>query len=369
MKGNILIVDDTAANLDILSLMLTQHGHKVRPVMNGQTALSAARLQPPDIILLDINMPIMNGYEVCQHLKSDPQTANIPVIFISALDDTVDKVRAFQVGGVDYITKPFQMEEVLVRIENQLTMYWQRRELEMLREKDRLYFEELNKIKDQFVHTVSHDIKNPLSIIKLFAGLLKKREGIQNDTKAQDYIERIVHGVDQMHRLVTDLLDLAKIETGLALQLAPTDLKTLLLCSVENFEIMAQEKNIHLSLSVPDVKVCADTSRMEQVLNNLISNAIKYTPPEGAVHITAEAEDKTVTVRVIDSGLGIPKEDLQNLFEKFYRVNKDDHLAPEGTGLGLAIVKAIVEKHRGKIWAENNPEGGSIFSFTLPRNS
>src|SRR5574341_995525 len=144
LSGDILIVDDMPANLDLLSSLLVRRGYNVRPALNGIMALTAAQAVPPDLILLDINMPVMNGYEVCEKLKADEITRDIPVIFISALGETIDKVTAFRIGGVDYITKPFQIDEVVARIEGQLTLYYQRRELErqrreieLLREKER----------------------------------------------------------------------------------------------------------------------------------------------------------------------------------------------------------------------------------------
>jgi two-component system sensor histidine kinase/response regulator len=165
-KGNILIVDDTPENLRLLSNVLTERGYKVRSVINGAMALMGAKAAVPDLILLDINMPQMNGYEVCEALKADEQTCEIPVIFISALDEVLDKVKGFAVGGRDYITKPFQLEEVLARIENQLTI---RNLQQQLQEQNRLLQQEIRDRQKAeqslrvFLHSISHDLRNPVT--------------------------------------------------------------------------------------------------------------------------------------------------------------------------------------------------------------
>jgi two-component system, sensor histidine kinase and response regulator len=189
LSGNILVVDDTPENLELLMSLLGERGYTVRPAVNGELALKSAQSNPPDIILLDIRMPEMDGYEVCRQLKAGTTTRNIPVIFLSALDETLDKIKAFEVGGVDYVTKPFQSEEVIARVETQLELYRQRREIEALREKEKRHSEERNKLKDQFVQMVSHDLKNPLSVIVTYLGLLKRTSAI-NDQKAMVVLQK-----------------------------------------------------------------------------------------------------------------------------------------------------------------------------------
>ncbi len=367
-KGTVLIVDDTPANLDLLNAMLSEEGYEVRPAINGQMALMAARMSPPDAILLDINMPGKNGYEVCIELKQDERTAEIPVIFLSALDDTADKVKAFHVGGVDYVTKPFQFEEVLARVESQLTLARQRREIEDLRRRDRERFEELSRMKDQFVSTVSHDLKNPINNIMGYAQMIMEDADMADPEELRDMADKVQRSAKQMLDLVTDLLDLARIEAGMGLQPAPISLNSFLREQYTNFEFQARQKNLTYKLVTPpqDVTLVADSSRLGQALNNLLSNAVKYTPAVGRVELAADAADELVTIRVRDTGLGIPPEDLPHLFDKFYRVHSEQHLRSEGTGLGLSIVKAIIEQHRGRIFAESLPGQGSTFSILLP---
>src|SRR5258708_2135295 len=207
-KGNILIVDDTIANLDFLSSLLEHQGYEIRGVTTGQLALPAIHSEPPDLILLDIKLPDISGYEICQELKQDPTTSDIPIIFISALDEAVDKVKAFGVGGNDYITKPFQIEEVMVRIDYQLTMHRQRQQIEQqtaaieaLREQERAHFENLNRTKDQFLAMASHDLKNPIMVIMGMADLMLFLGTL--DKKNEERLERIKVAASQMKILVT----------------------------------------------------------------------------------------------------------------------------------------------------------------------
>lgn len=368
LTGNVLVVDDTPANLNLLFSMLTDQGYKVRAAINGAMALKAVFAALPELILLDINMPEMNGYEVCRLLKADERTRDIPIIFISASDEIEDKVKAFQVGGVDYVNKPFQLEEVLARVESQLTLYRQRRELETMRQREITYFKELNEMKDRFVRTVSHDLKNPISVIRGYADLLLMDMEKHKPATVREYLERIKRGSDKMMALVSDLLDLARIESGMGLALAPVPLHSFLRAILDDFELLAKQKNIVLSFTPAhdDVMMLVDADRLAQVVSNLLSNALKYTPEGQRVELVAAVEDGRAHIRVIDTGLGIPEEDLPHLFEKFYRVNRDEHQVPEGTGLGLAIARAIVEQHEGDIWVESKLGEGSVFGIVLP---
>lgn len=366
--ADILIVDDTTANLNVLSTMLSQRGYRIRAAINGEMALKSARKTPPDLILLDIQMPGMNGYEVCIQLKSDEHTRHIPIIFVSALDAVSDKIKAFQVGGVDYISKPYHLEEVLARVQNQLTLYRQRREIEMLREKDRLYYEELSRTKDHFVNMASHDLKSPLAVVMGYVSLLEDCESIRGDPAASQYLDRIRNGADNMLRLITDLLDLARIETGLSLTLSPTPILPFLEDSLADLELPAREKQIALIYHPPDADfdMMIDASKIRQVINNLVSNALKYTPGGGRVELSAAWEAEHLHILVTDTGLGIPAEDIPHIFDKFYRVRRADHMAVEGTGLGLSIARAIVEQHQGTIWAESELGVGTSIHVVLP---
>ncbi|MDX2272141.1 MAG: hybrid sensor histidine kinase/response regulator [Cyanobacteriota bacterium] len=365
--ANILIVDDTPDNLSILSSILNQHGYKVRPALRGDLALKAAQALPPDLILLDINMPQMSGYEVCRQLKGNPQTSGIPIIFISALDDANDKVKAFDLGGIDYITKPFQIEEVLARIELHLTLSQQRQQL--IKQKQEI--ESLSQLKDQLISTLSHDLKNPIGVILGMSRLLLSLEGLVNDPiKSRELLESIHRNAEKMFRLVSDLLDLSRIERGMPLVLQSVCLYQLVDQQISNVQELVTQKFLTLILDCPEPEatIQGDPQQLEQVINNLLSNAIKYTPEQGSITIKILADADWVRMTIQDTGLGIPERDLPHIFEKFYRVNSEKHAQVEGTGLGLSIVKAIVDQHQGKIEVESNLGHGTSFHVMLPKN-
>ncbi len=358
-KGDILIVDDTPANLMVLSAMLTERGYRVRPAISGDLALKAARKAPPDLVLLDVRMPGLNGYEVCQELKRQPATARIPVLFISALDDALDKVKAFEAGGVDYITKPFQLEEVLARVENHLALDRQRQRIEALSAQ-----------KDQLIRVVSHDLKNPLGVILMHLETLEDEAKAAADRQTLELLGQMRQAANSMNALIHDLLDLSKIEAGIGLEKQLLPVNDLLRDQAQQFGFQAAKRGQTLGcvLLPVDVQVSADPARLLQLLSNLLSNAIKYTPGGGQITLCAEAQPGRVVISVRDTGLGIPAASRPFLFDKFYRVQRETQSLMEGTGLGLSIVKAIVEQHGGEVWVESTgvPGEGSTFFVALP---
>ncbi len=365
----ILMVDDAPANLGLLNDMLVSRGYTVREATSGAQALNMIAGDPPDIVLLDIFMPDMDGYEVCQRLKANPRTSDIPVMFISALSETDNVVHAFDVGGADYITKPFKLQEVLARVANQLMLVRQRREIEALREQDRQHFELLDNMKNEFLRMATHDLRNPLNVILGYTSLLDRIEASGRDQALlQEVRQNIQVNVEKMRALVTDILDLARMETGGELALAPVSLVQFLEHSLAGFYHIAEDKSIELVWQPPeyDVQVVIDDSRFVRVIDNLVSNALKYTPKGGRILVSAVPDTGCVTIYVADTGLGVPEADLPHLFDAFYRVDDEAHGRIEGSGLGLSIVKTIVEQHGGTIRVESRLGQGSEFSVTLP---
>lgn len=363
-KGNVLLVDDTLDNLRLLSSILSDQGYKVRSVIRGSMALTAVQASPPELILLDITMPEMSGYEVCQRLKQDPKTAEIPVIFISALDDILDKVRAFGVGGVDYISKPFHLEEVLARVNTHITLSRQRQALQQQKQE----IANLSQLKDRLLSTVSHDLKSPLTVILGLSKLMQAALELGDLTQQREMLARIQASGEKMLNLVTDLLDLSRIEEGMQLELEPVDLVTLLQHQILDIEFSARQKQISIRVLLPDqpLRVQADTRRIEQVLGNLLSNAIKYTPSQGQITISTEVTPPWVKVHVQDTGFGIPANALERIFDRFYRVDLPQHQQETGTGLGLAIAKEIMTQHKGDLTVSSKLGQGSTFTLALP---
>ncbi len=368
LAGYILLVDDIIDNLDMLTDMLENQGHRVQIALSGQEALEKIQTDKPDIVLLDIQMPGMDGYEVCRKIKANPETQDIPVIFLSALSDTKDIVKGFDAGGVDYVSKPFKFREVMARVASQLKVSRQRKEIESLRERDKQQFESLAKIKNNFLYGTAHDLKNPLTGLLLYTQLLR---ATPPDNKEE--IEEVANGIEtsarKMQSLITDILDLAQMQVGDQMNFVTLPLQPVLENVIKNFTILAKEKNIKLSLETPDetINYPIDTSYFERMLDNLMSNAIKYTPNGGKVTISLKDCEENYELHIADTGLGIPKEDIPRLFEAFYRVKKQTHRLESGTGLGLSMVAAIVEDHNGTIVVESEERVGSTFIIILPK--
>lgn len=369
-RATILLVDDTPENVQLLAHMLSKQGHQVRPTNSAERALEALRDMIPDIILLDIAMPVMNGYQLCEVIKQNEKWRDIPVIFISALDGTFDKVHAFEVGAVDYITKPFRMHEVLARVGAHLRIHWQQQEIKMLREQETAYLKQINRLKDDVLAIVSHDLKNPLGAMIAYGELIQlefEDNGMLTADRAELFagMRRVTQ---KMQYLVHDLLDLARIEGQVDLTHRAMPLNDYLEHRYREFLPAAQKKQLVFQYVPiePDVEVFLDPNRFEQALDNLLSNAIKYTPDGGTVTLSAERSDTTLTIRIRDTGLGIPPEAIPHLFEKFYRVNLEGHRQQAGSGLGLAIVKAVVEQHLGTVSVESELGQGTTFSVTIP---
>jgi two-component system, sensor histidine kinase and response regulator len=364
-KAVVLIVDDVPTNLSVLMKFLQNTGFKVLVATDGVSALEQAEYTQPDVILLDVMMPGMDGFETCQLLKANAVTQAIPVIFMTALSDPVDKVRGFELGAADYITKPLHQEEVVARVNAHLTLYRQKQEIERLREQDRQRYERLSQYKDYLLNTTSHDLKNPLTSIMASTELLRRY--LQDPTliKRLDHIQT---SATYMRDLVCNLLDLARLETGIGLNKAPVSLNELLMTSIVHMEMLAQAKGITLVLHPleEDLTIQCDAFQVGQVLQNLISNAVKYSPEESTVNISAHTDEHWAYVNVADSGMGIPEEDIPHLFERFYRANTSEQRIPRGTGLGLSIVQEIVDQHGGTVSVQSKAGFGSTFTFSLP---
>ncbi|MBX3081526.1 MAG: HAMP domain-containing histidine kinase [Anaerolineae bacterium] len=356
---HILIVDDQPELTDILSVTLAKRGYAVDCVYDGEQALVWLRSNTPDLILLDVAMPRLDGYEVCRTIKADNRLKDIPVIFISAMQDIGVKQQAFKVGGVDYITKPYQREEVLARVRTHLDL--RRRQVEL---------EHIHQLKDDVLRMVSHDLKNPLSAILNAQKLLNMtlREPLRTNGTARESLEIIERNVGKMLSLIRDLIDMARIEGNIDMHLEPVQVNSYLLKHLNEFKLEAKGKNIDLRLvSPPDgVQVWLSPLRFGQVLTNLLSNAIKYTPDGGIVELAAGIEGNDFVLAVRDNGLGIPDEALPHLFEKFYRVPTEAHLEQTGTGLGLSIVKSIVDQHNGRVYVDTEYGKGTTFTVSIP---
>jgi two-component system, sensor histidine kinase and response regulator len=388
--ASILIVDDTIYNIQLLSLMLTRQGYKVQRATSGLEALDKVNQQLPDIILLDIRMPDINGYEVCTRLKANPATKDVPIIFISSIEEPSEKVEAFSVGGVDYISKPFQLIEVLARIETHLRLCSLQKRLQEQNEQLQLSAEmlsrslkherELSQMKTDFISIVSHEFRTPLTTIQSASELLEHYEWSKEEQV--DQLHQIQSEVKHMTALMEDVLFLSRSNTN-KVKLNLTKFDFLSFCSqllrqtqrtfasdyTLNSSIYVSStstsiENPHLQDDLPALIVKMDEKLLRQILTNLLTNAAKYSPNNKIIDFQITVDQELVTFVISDYGIGIPEEDLENLFGAFHR-GRNVGILP-GTGLGLSIVKNCIDIHNGSISVESKLDIGTKFTVVLP---
>lgn len=369
-QAKILVVDDDRASLDLLvDTLATQH-YEVWPTSNAEQALKVAREHAFDLYMIDVMMPGVSGYELCAMFKADEALRDVPIIFVSAVGDMQVKVIGFKVGGVDYVTKPYHRDELLARVKTHLDLRRQAFEIARLKEAEVEQLRRVTQLKDEVLRMVAHDIKNPLSIIVGYIQLIQinNEDYLAKTPQTAEHFKIMRRNVDKILGMVRDLLDLARMESRIEAHTRFISVNILMQRAVEDQTLAAHEKRIQLTAHplAEDVMILVDPDRISQVLENLIGNAIKYTPDSGQVELLAEVRPGEVVLMVRDNGLGIPAEDIPHLFDKFYRVNSPEHRKRSGSGLGLAIVKTLVEMHGGKVWAESALGQGSTFFVSLP---
>ena len=366
-QPDILVVDDTQANLQLLAGMLKERGYKVRPVPSGMLALQAAKSAPPDLILLDIHMPDLDGYEVCAQLKRDERTRDIPVLFISALNETMDKVLAFGMGGLDYITKPFQFEEVDARVAAHLKL--RRLQVDLAARNQELQqsnaeLRRLQELRDNLTQMIVHDLRSPLTGV--FGSLELLATGCEElSPESKKMIELSREALNQTLAMINSLLDVSKIEAG---ELRP-DCRAcdLVRLAREANDLLAGMRGNRTVLIEPEndsVPASVDPDLISRVLQNLIGNALKFTGPDGEIKIGLGHRDGHIHVSVQDNGPGVAPEFHQRIFEKFGQVK--DATNRVGTGLGLTFCRLAVEAHHGSIGVTSELGKGSTFWFELP---
>lgn len=354
-QATLLVVDDIPTNLKVLLTYLHNQNFKVLVAQDGEDALKKVRQVTPDLILLDVMMPKMDGFETCRQLKGDEKTRDIPVIFMTALTDTMDKVKGFSVGGVDYVTKPVQHEEVLARINTHLTL----RNL-------RLTLEQQNRETQMFAHTMANDLKNPLLRMAGLTDLLG--EDLKSTGSDQDvnFVEELSRTSNHMLNTVDALLLLMSVRTP-TVPKEPLDMGELVTSAGRRLDYLIQNQHAKLEIPAQWPQALGYAPWIEEVWINYLSNALKYggRPP----HITTGAEPDPETEGFIrfwveDNGSGISEQNRENLFAP--TAGNLDLSDTKGYGLGLSIVQRMVRKCGGQVGAENGAGGGSRFYFTLP---
>jgi len=412
-QPSILIVDDVPANLNLLTTILKQHDYKVRPAPSGVLALEAARHAPPDLILLDIHMPMMDGFEVCRRLKGDEALKEIPVVFISALTETSDKIRAFDAGGVDYITKPFQVEEVLARVRTHLELRRTRRELKRKNKRLKKALGELQNTQVRLIQSekmaalgvlsagVAHEINNPVNFIKTSTlslqrdvgdllkmadlGISSCRDSAQPEckeilelqeeleyqtiiTEIPELFRAILEGIRRTEEIVRSLRTFARRDEMMS---KAVDLREI----IDSALIMLRNRTKQTAAvvrdygEIPPIPCCV--GKMSQVMINMLTNAIdaiekKGSPAEHQITVKTEVLERDhrlyAAVHLTDTGIGIPAALIHKVFDPFFTTKE----VGKGVGLGLYITSNIIREHKGTIEVSSQPGHGTTFSILLP---
>lgn len=358
--ATILVVDDNPTNLQLLLDYLNDLNFKTLIAKSGEGALRQASLAKPDIILLDIMMPGMDGFETCRRLKDDPKVQDVPVIFMTALSDTEDKIKGFDLGAVDYITKPFSQKEVLARLNTQLTIQRQKKELA-----------ELNAMKDRFLSIIALDLKHVFDTMIGPSRRLAESFDIFSKKEIEFIAKRLHRSAQDTMHMLDQVITWADIQRGkYAFNPENMDLFESVSEVVVAFREDALRKKVELNNTVESgVMVCADPAMVRAILENLLSNAIRFTRSGGTVNVFHQSWDGMEQITVSDTGVGMSEKNLSGLFRIDRAYKKPGITGKEGAHLGLVICKEFVKKMGGHIEVESEPDKGSTFRFTLPRAS
>lgn len=390
---HILIIDDDESYRSILSDMLSTHGHTVTAAAGGAQGLQLAHELAPDLIILDVMMPELDGFEVCARLRADPITAEVPIIMATALDDRQSRLRCLAVGADEFLTKPVDTVELRVRVNviarinryrrllderaraereiRQLNADLEQRvaerTVELIDANTRL--RELNALKDTLMAITSHDLRSPLGGIQNMAEMLLDDQSSAEDVRY--FGQQIYDTVQRLIAMVNNMLDLSKLEAGKvqldAIEVRASDIArqalNTIIASARAKDIAAE---FHVAPNEP--LILGDPQKIGQIVTNLLSNAIKFTPKGGQISMDVEPEGENVCLRVVDTGLGIPADALPHLYEKFRQIHMRGTAGERGTGLGLAIVRQLVDLHGGRIEVTSAAQRGTTFRVYLPIN-
>lgn len=358
----VLIVDDNPNNIKIVALILRSLKYKIVIATNGEQAIEMVEQTRPDIILLDVMMPKIDGFETCRIIKKDPKNENIPVIFITALNDTESLVEGFKAGGVDYITKPFNKEELISRVKTHLDL---KQTQDALRQTTQ-HLTELNALKDKMFSVIGHDLRSPLSSVKMTLEFLSLMT--EDNPELAENINIMQKTTDEVFGLLENLLGWAKSQSG-NLFVEPESVS---LNEIVNSIYLLNKGNLNLKKiqfvydKEKDHSVFADMNTLKTVFRNLVSNAIKFTPEEGEISINTKKSDNQILIEIKDSGVGIPAENIPKLFDKSQHVTTYGTNRESGSGLGLVLCHDYVVKNKGKIWVESTVGEGTSFFVQLP---
>jgi two-component system sensor histidine kinase/response regulator len=361
----ILVVDDVAANVLLLKVLLTNEKFQIVTARNGREALEQVKAENPDLVLLDVMMPEMSGFEVAEHLRSNPVTEEIPIIFLTALNGTSDIVKAFHSGANDFISKPFNKEELMIRVRHQISLVAAKR---ALIERN----EELHRTitsRDKLYSVIAHDLRSPLGSIKMVLNMLIIN--LPSEMIGEEMHELLTvanQTTEETFALLDNLLKWTKSQIGrIKIVYQDTNITEILQSVMDIFNMVADLKNIKIELDAPErMMASADIDMVKTVVRNLLSNAIKFSREDSQIVISAKEEDGMAVISVKDSGCGISEEDQAKLLHTDTHFSTFGTNNEEGSGLGLLLCQDFVEKNNGKLWFTSKKGEGSTFSFSIP---
>lgn len=362
----VLIVDDNANNIQVVATIMAEYGYELGIAMNADEAYKFLEDNIPDLILLDIDMPEIDGYEVCTTLKRNLKYKDIPIIFLTVKSEKEDIVKAFDLGAVDYVTKPFSRRELISRVKTHISLKKTKDELERKNRE----LEEAMKAKDEFLILMTHEFKTPINVIHAALQTIEYIYGHELGDKVKSYLRSIKLNSFRQLRLVNNLLDITRINTNhFKMQRRNIDIAFLSREIIKSVDIYARQKGIALQFSCDNeyIEMAIDDEKYERILLNLLSNAIKFTPRGKSIYVNISCKSKKAILTVKDEGIGIPKDKYNIIFERFGQVDSTLSRQAEGTGIGLSLVKSLVEKMGGKIKIDSEVGKGSIFSVALPQ--
>lgn len=419
---NVLYIEDSPTQAIMLKDTLEQNRMHVQLAKDGVEGLEQLNQSQPSVIISDIEMPRMNGYDFCKYVKTDDAYKDIPVILLTNLTDVLDVIKGIECGADSFLTKPCETSLLLTTLQNAvknksvqnqiskgklefffdgkshaleidqvqitkllLSIYsnaiQKNLELEQAYRKLNRIYEELeknnktlkalNEQKNQFLGMAAHDLRNPLTVISGFSNyLLNINKDNMDENKVHQMVAHIYSSSNFMLQLIDDLLDFSIIESGvLSLHSVETDLVELIKKNMVFFESLAQKKNIEVVFNDPSnfPKVKCDPNKILQVINNVVTNAIKFSHPQSMIKITLSHSDTEATISIEDHGIGMSPESVKNLFQPFSKMKTLGTEGEKGAGLGLAIAYKIVTEHKGKIWVQSEVNKGTTFFISLPR--
>lgn len=364
-KSTVLIVDDIQDNIKILGSILLKTGINISVATSGEQAISISKQIIPDLILLDVTMPFMDGFTVCTILKEDKNTEHIPIIFVTARVDTEDVVKGFDVGGVDYITKPFRQAELISRMNTHLELAYNRR----LVEESNNTLKVVNQEKDKFFSLIAHDLRSPFSGIMGLAQMMDEGFDTMEKSEMKYYISTIFNSLKTQYSFLENLLEWGNLQLNRkAIEIQKYFVHPLINKKFAVFQELAKTKKIDLKNNVSsELEALFDYNLLNSVLHNLISNAIKYSNVGGEIIISSSLNilENTVTISVADNGIGMKDNAKEKLFKLDQIYTTPGTNDESGSGLGLILVWEMINKLNGKIWFESIQNKGTTFYISL----